>query len=201
MADNKVKPKKQITGPTIDVEGNFVAEDGEEVTPAIEAIYKFKEEQKESRALKVYKDRTPVKGTFKGPKPVLADVLDIPKVCENCYLQDKCPHYDEAATCAFRTQVRLEEPTDMIELLRMMIEMQGERIIFGRFIEQMEGGYVDRNLSDEMRRLMEMLKDFKELLSDKEEISIRVKGKEAVKQAGGGVLSQIFGGGGGQKPQ
>lgn len=198
MATKKSKFKQQINGPTENEDGQLVAEDGGEVTPALQEIYEFAEEKKEQKLQKVYKDRGADLAPIVGSKPVLADTLNVPKYCEHCYLQDKCTNFDPEATCYYRTKVSISEPADMIELLKMMIEMQGERVLFGRFIEQTEGGYVDRNLSEEIKRLMDLMKDFKDLMSEREEISIKVKGKEAVKSAGSGtgILSEIFGSGG-----
>lgn len=135
---------------------------------------------------------------------VVADQLGVPKFCDQCYLIDKCPHYKQGATCYFQNRVRVTGPQDLLELMRMMLEIQGERVLFGRFIEQSEGGYPDANLSKEMKMLMDLMKDFKEMLStDQDEISIRIKGSGATRavaqeesRSAGGILSQIFGGGG-----
>jgi len=51
---------------------------------------------------------------------------------------------------------------------------------------------MDKNLSEEMQRLTEMIREFKNLVSETEEISIKMKGRKAVEQ-GGGILSQMFG--------
>lgn len=192
-------PKKFIQGPSENEEGQVVAEDGREVTPALLAIYDHAAEKKQEKAMKVYRERAPQELVPVGDQrpAIVADTFAVPKICEHCYLQDKCPHFEDDATCYFRTKVTVNSAADMLALVKMLIEMQGERVIFGRFIEQTEGGYVDRNLSEEMRRLMELMEKFKELgSSPQEEITVKVKGTEAVKQAGGaGILSQIFGGG------
>lgn len=185
----KSKAIKPITGAK-EVDGELVAEDGGEVTPALQEIYDYDEELKENNRKKDFIDRTPVVANKNG---IVAEVFDVPKVCENCYLQDKCQHFDEDSTCVFRNKVSIETPGDMMNLIKMLIEIQGERIIFGRFIEQMEGGYVDKNLSEEIRRMFDMIKQFKDIMTDGEEISVKIKGKEAVK-SGGGILSEIFGG-------
>lgn len=186
---SKSKAVESIKGPK-EENGKLIAEDGGEVTPALQEIYDFDKKSKETAVTKTYKNRTPA--VINDKKGIVADMFNVPKVCEHCYLQDKCPHFDEDATCYFRVRVSVDTPHDMLNLLKMLIEMQGERIIMGRFIEQVEGGYMDKNLSDEIRRMLEMMKQFKDIMSSEEEISVKIKGKEAVKQAGGGILSEIF---------
>lgn len=133
---------------------------------------------------------------------VKADQLGVPKFCDQCYLIDKCPHYKPKATCYFQNSVKINGPQDLLELTKMLLEIQGERIMFGRFIEQAEGGYIDANLSKEMRLMMDLMKDFKELVSQpQDEISIKIKGNpakaagdaQAQQGGGGGILSAIFG--------
>ncbi len=189
MSKKKSKAREQIKGPH-EENGEFIAEDGGEVTEELQEIYDFNEEEKKTQTKgKTYKNRLPA---ITNKKAIIADTFDIPRVCDNCYLQDRCNYYEEDATCKFRTEVSVEKPGDILELLRILIEMQGERVIFGRFIEMTEGGYVDRNLSEEIKRLMELMKNFKEILSDGESINISIKGKHAVQS--GGILSEIFGG-------
>jgi len=144
----------------------------------------------------------PSNGTIK------ADQLGVPRLCDQCYLIDKCPYYKSGASCYFRNQVKVDNPQSLLELTKLMLELQGERVLFGSFIEKSEGGYIDANLSKEMKLMMDLMKDFKELISaPQDEISIKIKGSGAsagpkpVNDDGnggvgaGGILSQIFGGG------
>ena len=135
---------------------------------------------------------------------IKADQLGMPKLCDQCYLIDKCPHYKPKASCYFQNQVQIKGPESLLELTKMMLELQGERVMFGRFIEQSEGGYIDSNLSKEMKLMMDLMKDFKELIAaPQDEISIKIKGsaakggnnEEGPSGGGSGILSQIFGGG------
>jgi len=191
MSKKKSKARDQIQGME-EKDGKLQAEDGGEITEELEEIYQFDEDKKEEQTRnKEYKNRLPV---TQNKQAIIADTFSIPRVCDNCYLQDRCNHYDKEATCKFRTEVSVDKPSDILELLKTLIEMQGERVIFGRFIEMMEGGYVDRNLSEEIKRLMDLMKNFKEILQEDESINISIRGKQAVKE-GGGVLSEIFGGG------
>jgi hypothetical protein len=66
--------------------------------------------------------------------------------------------------------------------------MQGQRVAFMRFAEEMNGGYADPNVSQEIDRLFKLVKSVKELEENKEFIQIT-----ASRQSSGGVLSAIFG--------
>jgi hypothetical protein len=69
-----------------------------------------------------------------------------------------------------------------------MIEMQGQRVAFMRFAEEMNGGYADPNVSQEIDRLFKLVGNLKDMETNKEFIQIT-----AQRQSSGGVLSAIFG--------
>jgi hypothetical protein len=66
--------------------------------------------------------------------------------------------------------------------------MQGQRVAFMRFAEELNGGYADPNVSQEVDRLMKLVKSMKELDENKEFVRIT-----AERSSSGGVLSAIFG--------
>jgi len=66
--------------------------------------------------------------------------------------------------------------------------MQGQRVAFMRFAEEMNGGYADPNVSQEIDRLFKLVGNLKEMETNKEFIQIT-----AQRQSSGGVLSAIFG--------
>ena len=66
--------------------------------------------------------------------------------------------------------------------------MQGQRIAFARFSEEINGGYPDPNTSQEIDRLFKLIKTVKELDDSREFIRMTVE-----RQGSGGVLSSIFG--------
>ena len=67
--------------------------------------------------------------------------------------------------------------------------MQGQRVAFMRFTEEMNGGYADPNVSQEIDRLFKLIKTVKELDDSTSFIKMTVESKNA----GAGVLSNIFG--------
>lgn len=108
--------------------------------------------------------------------------------CDTCFVAANCPAYKPSNTCAFSLPVEVKTKEQLKGLLTAIIEMQGQRVAFMRFAEEMNGGYADPNTSQEVDRLMKLVKSVKELDESKEFIQIT-----AQRQSSGGVLSAIFG--------
>ena len=127
-------------------------------------------------------------------KDVLAEAVVVKsnstplRQCDSCYLAANCPAFKPANTCAFSFPVRIETPEQLRQMNTALLEMQASRVAFMRFAEELNGGYADPNLSQEMDRYFKQLKAIKELDESKEFIQIT-----AQRNAGQGVLSAIFG--------
>lgn len=124
-------------------------------------------------------------------------LMDIPVVqtqqsslrqCDTCFVASNCPAFKPQNTCAFNLPIEVKTKDQLKALMTSMIEMQGQRVAFMRFAEEMNGGYVDPNTSQEVDRLIKMVKEVNDMNSDKEFIQIT-----ASRQSSGGVLSAIFG--------
>ncbi len=81
-----------------------------------------------------------------------------------------------------------KEEEQLKSLINAIIEMQGQRVAFMRFAEEMNGGYADPNVSQEIDRLFKLIKTTKELDDSREFIRMTVE-----RQGSAGVLSSIFG--------
>jgi hypothetical protein len=90
--------------------------------------------------------------------------------------------------CAFNLPVEVKTKEQLKDLLTAIIEMQGQRVAFMRFAEELNGGYADPNVSQEMDRLFKLVGSMKDLETNKEFVQIT-----ASRQTSGGVLSAIFG--------
>lgn len=108
--------------------------------------------------------------------------------CNTCFVASNCPAFKPDTACAFNLPVEVRTKEQLKALLTAMIEMQGQRVAFMRFQEELNGGYADPNVSQEMDRLFKLVKNVKELEENKEFIRIT-----AERQSSGGVLSAIFG--------
>ena len=110
------------------------------------------------------------------------------RMCNTCFVAASCPAFKASNTCAFSLPVEVKTKEQLSALLNAIIEMQGQRIAFARFAEELNGGYPDPNTSQEVDRLFKLLKTMKDLEDNSSYDRMTVEAKN-----GGGVLSQIFG--------
>ena len=108
--------------------------------------------------------------------------------CDTCFVAANCPAFKPQNVCAFNLPIEVKTKDQLKALMVSMIEMQGQRVAFMRFAEEMNGGYADPNVSQEVDRLIKMVKEINDMNSDKEFVQIT-----ASRQSSGGVLSAIFG--------
>jgi hypothetical protein len=108
--------------------------------------------------------------------------------CDTCFVASNCPAFKPQNSCAFNLPVEVKTKEQLKALLNAVIEMQGARVAFSRFAEELNGGYPDPNTSQEIDRLFKLVKGMKELEENREFIRIT-----AERQSSGGVLSAIFG--------
>jgi hypothetical protein len=120
--------------------------------------------------------------------PVVQSQAGTLRQCDTCFVAANCPAFTPGSTCAFSLPVEVKTKEQLQGLLTSIIEMQGQRVAFMRFSEEMNGGYADPNTSQEIDRLMKLVKSVKELDESKEFIQITAQRAQA-----GGVLSAIFG--------
>ena len=108
--------------------------------------------------------------------------------CDTCFVAANCPAFKPQSACAFSLPVEIKTKDQLKNLLTTMIEMQGSRVAFARYAEELNGGYPDPNTGQELDRLFKLVGQMKELEENKEFIRIT-----AERQTSGGVLSQLFG--------
>ena len=120
--------------------------------------------------------------------PVIRTQQTSLRQCNTCFVAANCPAFKQDSTCAFNLPVEVKTREQLKDLLTAIIEMQGQRVAFMRFAEEMNGGYADPNVSQEIDRLFKLVSSMKELETNKEFVQIT-----ASRQTSGGVLSAIFG--------
>lgn len=121
--------------------------------------------------------------------PVVQSQAGSMRQCDTCFVAANCPAFTAGSACAFSLPVEVKTRDQLKSLLTSIIEIQGQRVAFMRFAEELNGGYADPNTSQEMDRLMKLVKSVKELDESKEFIQITASRN----QSAGGVLSAIFG--------
>jgi hypothetical protein len=120
--------------------------------------------------------------------PVVRSQQSSLRQCNTCFVAANCPAFKPDNMCAFNLPVEVKTRDQLKDLLTAIIEMQGQRVAFMRFAEELNGGYADPNVSQEMDRLFKLVASMKDLESNKEFVQIT-----ASRQTSGGVLSAIFG--------
>lgn len=120
--------------------------------------------------------------------PVVRTQQSSLRQCNTCFVAANCPAFKPDNMCAFNLPVEVKTKEQLKDLLTAIIEMQGQRVAFMRYAEEMNGGYADPNVSQEIDRLFKLIGNMKELESNKEFVQIT-----ASRQTSGGVLSAIFG--------
>lgn len=116
------------------------------------------------------------------------------RVCDTCFLKAKCPAFEENTSCAYDIPVELRTKDQFKALLETLIEWQFQRVAFMKMSEDMEGGYADPNLSNEMDRLMRLTVKKTEL--EQEGFSLKIEAKE---RGQAGTISRLFGNDAGQQ--
>jgi hypothetical protein len=129
-----------------------------------------------------------------GPLDVLKEVPVVKsntaslRQCNTCFVAANCPAFKPENTCAFNLPIEVKTPEQLKQMNTALLEMQAQRVAFMRFAEELNGGYADPNVSQEMDRYFKMLKSMKDLDESKETVQIT-----ASRASSGGVLSAIFG--------
>jgi hypothetical protein len=120
--------------------------------------------------------------------PVLSSTSASLRQCDTCFVAANCPAFKPANSCAFSLPVEIKTKDQLKGLLNTIVEMQGARVAFARYAEELNGGYPDPNTGQEIDRLFKLVGQMKELEENKEFIRIT-----AERQTSGGVLSALFG--------
>ena len=119
----------------------------------------------------------------------LLRVTNVFLTCNTCYLKDACPKFNEGERCSYELPVELNDGKDILEMVKSVVKIQYGRIVRGKLIEESDGGVPDKVLTEEIKTLMSILKDMKELSDSSDSLTIKAKGK-----ASSGIIQKLFGG-------
>jgi hypothetical protein len=120
--------------------------------------------------------------------PILETTSSSLRQCNTCFVAANCPAFKPNNTCAFNLPVEVKTKDQLKGLLNAIIEMQGARVAFARFAEELNGGYPDPNTGQEIDRLFKIVKSLKELEDNREFVRMTVE-----RQTTSGVMSALFG--------
>lgn len=115
----------------------------------------------------------------------------IGRVCDTCYIADKCPYMKPGSTCSvpFGKDITGGAPTIQTMVQNLIVKAY-ERLEFALGYETARGGLLDPNVSKEIGNFITLLERMKKLgQDDSESVTIVARGRQ-----GTGVISQLFGG-------
>lgn len=120
--------------------------------------------------------------------PVVESRASSLRRCDGCFVARTCPEFQPGSGCAFDLPLEVKTREQVVSMLNWVIEMQGARVAFARYAEEMNGGYPDESLSKEIDRLLKLVKQSKDIQDDRASFKMTVQSRGS-----GGVLSAIFG--------
>ena len=120
--------------------------------------------------------------------PILVSNSSSLRQCNTCVVSGNCPAFTPDTACAFSLPVEVRTKEQLKSLVQAIIEMQGSRVAFAKFTEDLNGGYPDPNVSQEIDRLFKLLESASKIGESKDSINIHVE-----RSGSAGVLSAIFG--------
>ena len=162
----------------VEVRKQFKGRDPEEMqTLPVFAVSTKRIVDKDNNGIDVIRDAT-----------VLESTSTSFRQCDTCFVASNCPAFKPGNSCAFNLPVEIKTKEQLKSLLNAVIEMQGARVAFARFAEELNGGYPDPNTGQEIDRLFKIVNEVKKLEENKEFVRMTVE-----RQTSGGVLSSLFG--------
>jgi hypothetical protein len=131
-------------------------------------------------------------GSSRDEVVTVAEVSDASvRQCNTCFVAANCPAFTSNSSCKFKIPVEIKTREQLMSLLDGLLEMQASRVFFARFAEELNGGYIDPNLSLEIDRLFKITEKRKEIESDSSYTKLVIEERGGGTR--GGVMSQIFG--------
>ncbi len=97
--------------------------------------------------------------------------------CDYCYLSRRCPKYYAGAFCAYDFTDD-QNFADVESSLSQLVKVQKERVVRGAFFEKIDGGALDKNVSQEMILLSRLLKQMEDSNKPTASFSITAEGTQ-----------------------
>ena len=89
--------------------------------------------------------------------------------CNTCSLQIGCPSFQPHAPCSYQIPVTIRNKAELNGVLRALVEIQTQRILQGRFGEEVNGS-ADVLLGIEMDRLFKMVERWREIEDNRDSL-------------------------------
>ena len=118
----------------------------------------------------------------------IRSVGDSMRRCNSCFLASRCPAYEANAVCAFKIPVEIKTKDQLQAVMRSVVEIQGQRVMFARFAEEIDGQGIDGTLSSEIDRLFKIIAAAKHINDTRAVLRLEMEAK-----GNAGMLSRLFG--------
>lgn len=112
--------------------------------------------------------------------------LNEPRSCLQCILADKCPYAGmNNNTCYFDNikNLALKNKQDLSAAMTSILSLQLDRILHMAHLERTEGGYVNKDLSEEITLFFNNVSKMKNILSSESFLKV---------EASGNILKELF---------
>ena len=93
--------------------------------------------------------------------------------------------------CSYQIPVEIKTKTQLLAVLQAVTEIQTQRILMGRFGEEVQGEH-NPDLGKEMDRLFSMVERWRNIEDNRDTVKLSLEAKGSA-EAGMGVLSRLFG--------
>lgn len=110
--------------------------------------------------------------------------MSIARLCNTCFLNQKCPAFVEDSTCSIATRPEIRADQDLERVANAAIALQFERYEFATFAERVLGAPANPETGREGKTLLEMMKAKRDIFDTRDSIKIEARG--------GGILSKMF---------
>lgn len=108
--------------------------------------------------------------------------------CNTCYVAATCPAFEDGSACKFSLPVEIRTKEQLVSAMQSVAEMQVQRVAFARYAEELEGGYPDASVSQEIDRFFGVLAKMREITDNSNFLKIQIE-----ERGQAGVLSRLFG--------
>lgn len=108
--------------------------------------------------------------------------------CNTCFVKTFCPAFEPDAGCAYDIPVQIQTKDQLTSLINGLLEIQGQRVLFSRFSEELEGGAPSKATSVELDRFFALTEKARDIQDDRSFMRLSVETRGST-----GVLSRLFG--------
>lgn len=124
-----------------------------------------------------------VEGSHRG---LTAPELEIGRYCNVCVVADKCPKFGKDAACTVSFLRPIQTTEELVAACQDLLAVQLNRAHFAAFVERLQGGFPDPNVTGVLVQFLEMAERIKRL-GERPMETLEVKAK------GQGIISKLFG--------